>query len=117
LNVGDRIRPDTQRLADLLQERVTLGFTFGLLEMPVYDAADGLGYVVQPRVVLRTEVVKRTVFVATGSGPEHTCSPPVSDLSIAPSERDHMLVDPAPLQRCYRMPIEQKQGEHELQDG
>ena len=70
LIVGDRIRPTTQRLANLLQERVTLGFTFGLVEMPVYGAADGLGYVVQPRVVLRTEVVKRTVFVAAGRGPE-----------------------------------------------
>jgi hypothetical protein len=72
LIVGDRIRPNTQRLVDLLQERVTLGFTFGLVEMPVYGAADGLGYVIQPRVLLRTEVVKRTVFVAARRGTELT---------------------------------------------
>jgi len=72
LIVGDRIRPNTQRLVELLQERVTLGFTFGLVEMPVYGAGNGLGYVVQPRVLLRTEIVKRTVFVAAGRGAELT---------------------------------------------
>lgn len=68
LIVGDRVRPNTQRLVELLQERVTLGFTFGLVEMPVYGTADGPGYIVQPHVLLRTAVVKRTVFVAAGRG-------------------------------------------------
>jgi hypothetical protein len=67
LIVGDRIRPNTERLIDLLQERVNLGFTFGLVEMPIYAAGAG-GYVVQPRVLLRTEVIRRTVFLAAGAG-------------------------------------------------
>lgn len=69
LIVGDRIRPNTQRLVELLQERVNLGFTFGLVEMPVYATGAG-GYVVHPRVVMKTEIVRRTVFLAAGPGPE-----------------------------------------------
>lgn len=61
LIVGDRIRPNTGRLVDLLQERVTLGFTFGLREMPVF-AASGDTYIVQARILMRTEVVTRTYF-------------------------------------------------------
>lgn len=64
LIVGDRIRPHTERLVDLLQDKVNLGFTFGLVEMPVYAA--GAGYMVHPRVVLKTEIVRRTVFLASG---------------------------------------------------
>jgi hypothetical protein len=67
LIVGDRIQARTRRLVDLLEERVNLGFTFGLIEMPVY-AATGLGYVIQPRVVLKTTEIRRTVFVAAGAG-------------------------------------------------
>lgn len=69
LIVGDRIRPNTERLVDLLQERVNLGFTFGLVEMPVF-ATDCGTYMVQPRVLLRTEVVTRTVFLADTTGSE-----------------------------------------------
>ena len=68
LIVGDRIRPHTERLVDLLQERVDLGFSFGLVEMPIYAAGTGAGYVVQPRVLLKTEIVKRTVFLTAGAG-------------------------------------------------
>lgn len=61
LIVDDRIRPNTERLVDLLQERVTLGFTFGLREMPAF-AASGDAYIVQARILMRTEVVTRTSF-------------------------------------------------------
>lgn len=69
LIVGDRIRPNTQRLVELLQDRVNLGFTFGLIEMPVYATITG-GYIVHPRVLMKTEIVRRTVFLAAGAGPE-----------------------------------------------
>lgn len=66
LIVGDRVRPNTAKLVKLLQERVNLGFTFGLVEMPIYSAGSSMaGYLVQPRVLLRTEIVTRTVFVAS----------------------------------------------------
>lgn len=68
LIVGDRIRPNTEKTVRLLQERVNLGFTFGLVEMPIFAPDPGtIGYLVQPRVLLRTEIVTRTVFVASDS--------------------------------------------------
>jgi hypothetical protein len=70
LIVGDRIRPNTEKLVRLLQDRVDLGFSFGLIEMPIFSLGDQSGYLVQPRVVMKTEVVTRTVFVA--SDPDRT---------------------------------------------
>jgi hypothetical protein len=64
LIVGDRIRSNTTKLVQLLQEHVDLGFSFGLIEMPVFSLGDQSGYLVQPRVVMKTELVTRTVFVA-----------------------------------------------------
>ena len=73
LIVGDRIRSNTERLVELLQERVNLGFTFGLVEMPIFAAGAGSGFIVQPRVVAKTKIIERTVFLASG---------PVSELSV-----------------------------------
>jgi hypothetical protein len=71
LIVGDRIRRNTESLIGLLQERVNLGFTFGLVEMAIFSAGDAFaGYLVQPRVLLRTEIVTRTVFVASDASGE-----------------------------------------------
>ena len=68
LIVGDRIRPNTESMVQLLQDRVNLGFTFGLIEMPIFSAGAAMtGYLVQPRVLLRTKIVTRTVFVASSS--------------------------------------------------
>lgn len=68
LIVGDRIRPNTESMVQLLQKRVNLGFTFGLIEMPIFSAGGALaGYLVQPRVLLRTKIITRTVSVANGS--------------------------------------------------
>lgn len=66
LIVGDRIRSNTESLIEHLQRRVNLGFTFGLIEMPIFSAPGAMaGYLVQPRVLLRTEIVTRTVFIAS----------------------------------------------------
>lgn len=65
LVVGDRIRPEVERIAEMLQNHATLGFTFGLVEMAIYAADDANGpYYVQPRVLAKTEIVRRTVFVS-----------------------------------------------------
>lgn len=64
LIVGDRIRSNTTKLVQVLQEHVDLGFSFGLIEMPIFSLGDQAGYLVQPRVVMKTELVTRTVFVA-----------------------------------------------------
>jgi len=68
LIVGDHIRPDVKRIADLLQNHATLGFALGLIEMAIYGDAEGKGpYYVQPRLLLSTEVITRTVLL-TGGG-------------------------------------------------
>jgi hypothetical protein len=69
LIVGDRIRSNTERLVELLQERVNLGFTFGLVEMPVAAGTES-GYIIQRRVVAKTKIIERTVFLASGPEPE-----------------------------------------------
>jgi hypothetical protein len=64
LVVGDGIRSGLQQIAGLLQNRATLGFSFGLVEMAIYGGKDHQGpYYVQPRLLLQTEIVTRTVFV------------------------------------------------------
>jgi hypothetical protein len=48
LVVGDGIRSGLQQIASLLQNRATLGFSFGLVEMAIYSGKGGLGpYYVQ----------------------------------------------------------------------
>lgn len=64
LIVGDRIQPGISRMTELLQLRPTIGFAIGLVEMPVYATGEpGSQFVVQPRLIARTETVTRTVFV------------------------------------------------------
>jgi len=64
LILGDRIRPEVQRIADLLQDHATLDFTFSLIEMAIYGTPEGTGpYYVQPRILARTVTVTRTVFL------------------------------------------------------
>jgi hypothetical protein len=101
LIVGDRIRPNTERMVQLLQERVNLGFTFALVEMPIFSAGSAMaGYFVQPRVLLRTEIVTRTVFVA--SDPQGTVAvrkveqtEPASSLSEQAFYASLATIDPA----------------------
>jgi hypothetical protein len=65
LVIGDRIRPEVERIAEMLQNHATLGLTFGLIEIAIYAADETIGpYYVQPRVLARTEIVRRTVFVS-----------------------------------------------------
>lgn len=60
LIVGDGIREGAGALAEFLEGHGTLHFTFGLVEVAIYrTSADAL--LVQPRVVSRTEIVRRFV--------------------------------------------------------
>ena len=75
LVVGDGIRPDVQQISQLLQNRATLGFSLGLIETAIYGAVGGGGpFYIQPRVLVQTEVVTRTVFVGgtDATGPKIT---------------------------------------------
>lgn len=70
LLVGDYVRPGVRGIAEFLQRHASLGFAFGLIEMAIYrrQGTDGPFYL-QPRVIARTEIIKRTVFLAA---PEKT---------------------------------------------
>ena len=64
LIVGDGIRPGLQPVAELLQNKATLGFSLGLIEMAIYSNGTTGPFYVQPRLLLRTETVTRTVLLS-----------------------------------------------------
>lgn len=65
LIVGDGIRLGLEQIAELLERRAALGFSLALIEMAVYSSeTNGGPYYVQPRLLLKTKVITRTVFVA-----------------------------------------------------
>jgi hypothetical protein len=69
LIVGDGIRTGLQQIAGLLQNRATLGFSFALIEMAIYqNKMAGGSFYVQPRLLLQTEIITRTIFVAEERG-------------------------------------------------
>ncbi|MBS9405557.1 hypothetical protein KG088_18330 [Halomonas sp. TRM85114] len=65
---GDGIREGITGMAELITRNASLGFSFGLVEVALYQFGEQ-GLVVQPRVVARTETIERTlVHVKEGSG-------------------------------------------------
>lgn len=68
LIAGDGIREGITGMADLITRNAALGFSFGLVEVALYQFGEQ-GLVVQPRVVARTETLERTfVHVESGGG-------------------------------------------------
>ncbi|MCL2715123.1 MAG: hypothetical protein FWD68_11205 [Alphaproteobacteria bacterium] len=67
LVVGEGIRAGLRQILDF-RDRSLLRFQFGLVEIALYQAADGGRYVVQPRLLLATETVTRTLFVVEKEG-------------------------------------------------
>lgn len=66
LIAGDGIREGITGMADLITRNAALGFSFGLVEVALYQFGEQ-GLVVQPRVVARTETIERT-FVHLQAG-------------------------------------------------
>jgi hypothetical protein len=67
LVMGDGIRPEATQICTLLQNRATMGFSLGLVETAIYASEHGGGpYYIQPRILIRTEIVTRTVFLERG---------------------------------------------------
>jgi len=60
LIVGDGIREGVGAIADFLEGHASLHFTFGLVEMAVFQMPDG-GQLVQPRVLAQSTIVRRVV--------------------------------------------------------
>ena len=61
LIVGDGIRTGTEALVGFLERYGSLRFSFGLIEVAAYEL-DG-GVLLHPRVLAKTEIVRRTVVV------------------------------------------------------
>lgn len=67
LIAGDGIREDIGALSELINRNAALGFSFGLVEVALYDLAEhGGGVAVQPRVVAKTQVIERPVVLLQG---------------------------------------------------
>ena len=63
LVVGDGIREGVERIADYLSQSVGLRFTFGLVELAIFDMPEGSagGIIVEPRVIAKTVEIERAV--------------------------------------------------------
>lgn len=64
---GDGIREDVAAITDFLQRQGTLHFTFGLVEIAMYDMPEKQ-YLVQPRILAQSAIVKRTVVSLESEG-------------------------------------------------
>lgn len=60
LIVGDGVREDTARIVDFVQRHAGLHFNLALVEAAIYRG-DGGGLLVQPRVLAKTVLLRRTV--------------------------------------------------------
>lgn len=67
LIVGDGIRSGAEALVGFIERYGNLRFSLGLVEVAAYRMTDG-GTLLQPRVLAKTEVIKRTVLIGP-SGP------------------------------------------------
>ncbi len=63
LIAGDGIREDVGGIADLINRNATSGFSFGQVEVALYEFPDG-ALAVQPRAISRTHLIERHVIVA-----------------------------------------------------
>jgi hypothetical protein len=61
LIVGDVIKPSAEALVNFMQEYGSLRFSFGLIDVAAH-ALEG-GILLQPRVLAKTEVIRRTIFL------------------------------------------------------
>ena len=70
LVVGDGIREGVERIADYLKQSAGIRFTFGLVELAIFDMPDGLasGIIVEPRVLARTFEIERAVVRLADAG-------------------------------------------------
>ena len=70
LVVGDGIREGVERIADYLRQSAGIRFTFGLVELAIFDMPDESagGIIVEPRVLARTFEIERTVVRLADEG-------------------------------------------------
>ncbi len=66
LIVGDGIREGVENIANFLQRHAGLHFTFGLVELGIFKMPANLssGYIIEPRILVRTVEIERAVIRA-----------------------------------------------------
>jgi hypothetical protein len=77
LIAGDGIREDVGALAELINRNAALGFSFGLVEIALYDlggSEDG-GLAIQPRVVAKSQLIERGVVVLRNGATDEYLGP------------------------------------------
>jgi hypothetical protein len=67
LVAGDGIREDVGGIADLINRNATSGFSFGQVEVALYEFPDG-ALAIQPRAITRTHLIERHIVIASGLG-------------------------------------------------
>jgi len=65
LIAGDGIRENVGAITNFIEDHGTLHFSFGLVEMAIYQMSDG-SHLVQPRVLAHSEVIRRIVVDVRG---------------------------------------------------
>lgn len=65
LIAGDGIRENIGAITNFIEDHGTLHFTFGLIEMTIYQMPDGM-HLVLPRVLAHSEVIRRIVVDVRG---------------------------------------------------
>ena len=70
LVVGDGIREGVERIADYLQQSAGIRFTFGLVELAIFEMPDEAagGIIVEPRVLAKTFEIERAVVRSADAG-------------------------------------------------
>lgn len=93
LIVGDGIRTDVEAMSEYLSGSRTLEFTFGLIELPIYELPDDLGRLVTPRVLAKTAIVDRMVVRVSGQADEDSTSLDSEETDTDPvvSERQKII--------------------------
>ena len=68
LIAGDGIREDVGALAELINRNAAAGFSFGLVEVALYDLGSEDELAIQPRVVAKSQIIERTVVLLREGG-------------------------------------------------
>jgi hypothetical protein len=82
LVIGDGIQVGTENIATFLQQHAGMHFTFGLIELAVFELPKDIGgYLIQPRVPARTRNIDRGI-VTIENGRIAARAPPVETIGI-----------------------------------
>lgn len=84
LIAGDGIRENVGAITNFIEDHGTLHFTFGLIEMAIYQMPNGM-HLVQPRVLAHSEIIRRIVVeVRGGELAEPDADSPQEELEAMP---------------------------------